>query len=754
MQPIYVDASPPATLLVTAGQGATMLINNDPLATLWLGDSNAILPADPGTTTGVVPILAGQSLVVDGNRDVYGIADATASNQIEVLVIEGGLSFFQPISSLVVQGIGSRILIYNGQAGAGNLVGSWSSSDGVDQYGNPYGIGINANQGTLTGVTLDQAAMISSTIQSTLISASQIQSSTFSGGQISESIITFNSSAGGLFMYTTTTTVTTINATGSYTGPPASVPSFRVQLWGGDGGGGGGNSGAGGEAGGGAEYAEEPAYPNYNPGGLYNVQIGLAGKGGRSNSAGTSGTATRFDGSGVIANPGLAGPGGFIGGQGGSGSTASIHYNGGNGGSNNVNGYAASAGGGGRAGSTGPGGNGQAPSGNSSPGFGGSAGSGTGGIVGSNGVVAGTNGNQGNAGGSGAGQAGSGTTYQTKYYDPTSTASYYGAGVGGGLRGTNGSMFQGDPNVPVTTFPGDQESFANYDYSQIRSDHSGWTIDQTTFDINNQHSWYGSGCYCVLGYADQSTGNHPNVTQFWVNQGQGSGQVDISVFNSVIASSFVAFMLGPSSSTSGGSLDLWNYGYFQGNKGAGGPRVTIHSHKGTTGSYIAGNGNTGQAIISYQTSSGFVGAASPVAGTDANGNTYGAGFTGPIQGLQPGSSPQVLETPHTVSYLNSWTKAGTSLDLQYMLMPDGRVHLSGRLLVPGSPSNPSEICVIGTSAYWPFRQTGFTVVEHGGSPYAATPHFCVIGTNGTLNVYGVLSGGNTLEICTDYSTVM
>ncbi len=384
---------------------------------------------------------------------------------------------------------------------------------------------------------------------------------------------------------------------------------------------------------------------------------------------GTSGGQSSFDNS-VIAGGGLAGSG-FIGGLGGNISTNTIHHAGGNGGSNNVNGYAASAGGGGRAGTTGPGGNGNAPSGNASPGFGGGAGSGTGGIVGSNGVVTLTNGNSGNAGGSGAGQSGGGTTYQSLYYDPTSTASYYGAGVGGGKRNTNGAMFQGDPNVPVTTFPGDQESFANYNYTKIRSDWSGWTIDQCLVTINNQHSWYASGCYCVLGYADQGTGNHPNVTQFWVTQGQNSGNIDISVFNGVIASSFLAFMLGPSSSTSGGSLDLWNYGYFQGGAGQGGPRLSINGHMGTTGIQYAGNGSNGKAIITYQTSQTLIGVISPVAGTDANGNAYAVGYTGPVQAITPGSSPATVETWHTLTVPTTGTNCtAVSGTARYKLMAE------------------------------------------------------------------------------------
>lgn len=657
------------------------------------------------------------------------------------------------VTQLIIEGNNAGLFIYNGAPASGTLIGSWASMAGVDPFGNAYPAGINVLAGSLQGVSIATSAWIGGTIVSSLISAAAIQGSAMTGGNISETVITFDSGGGGLFLYTTTTTTNTYTTSQLMTAPPASVASMLVQVWGADAGGGGGNGSAGGEGGGGAEFASETVYPNYNPGGTYAVSIGAAGQGGSTNNAGTNGGQTSFDNNGVIAGGGLAGTGGFIGGLGGNISANSIHFPGGNGGSNNVNGYAASAGGGGRAGTTGPGGNGNAPSGNASPGFGGAAGSGIGGIAGSNGVVTQTNGNSGNAGGSGAGQSGAGTTYQNIYYDPTSTASYYGAAAGGAKRNTNGSMFQGDPNVPVTTIPGDQESFANYNYTKIRSDWSGWTIDQTLINLNNQHSWYASGCYCILGYADQSTGNHPNVAYFWVNQGQGSGLQDVSVFNGVIASSFVAFMLGPSSVTSGGSLDLWNYGYFQGGAGAGGPRLTIKGHKGTGGIQYAGNGSAGKAIVSYQTSNILVAALSPQAGTDSGGNAYAAGYTGNTVAIHPGSSPATVEVPQTASYQNSWTHAATGTDLEYMLMSDGTVMLSGRLTNAGVPANPSVICTL-PSGYQPTRQVPIYAIEHGATPFTGIAHTVLVGTNGNVSIYGAFAAGNTLEINGRFSLSM
>lgn len=557
----------------------------------------------------------------------------------------------------------------------GGLIGSWAAAAGVDAYGNAYPAGINVTAGSLQGVTITNSSLMASTITSALMSASSISSSNFNGGAVNESVITFNSTGGGLWLYTTTTSTTTYSTPGLYNFPaPAStVGALNVQVWGGDAGGGGGSTSEGGEGGGGAEFAQEPAYSNYNPGGTYQVSVGNGGKGGTTFNGGTSGQQSNFDNGGVVAGGGVAGSN-FTGGAGGNISTNTVHYKGGNGGS--PSGFTASGGGGGRAGSTGAGGNGGNATSNTSPGFGGSAGSGTGGIVGSNGVQHGNNGNSGNAGGSGAGEAGSGTTYQNIYYDPTSTASYYGAGVGGGLRNTNGSLFQGCPDVPVTTFPGDQESFANYNYSKMRSDWSGWTIDQTTITINNQHSWYDNGCYCVLGWA-ASSGNNYNTNQFWCDQGETTGPVDISNYNGVIAAQFEAFIFGPSSSTSGGSEDLYNYGYFQGGAGQGGPRITINGHKGTGGIQTAGNGSNGAVIVSYQSSNVLIGGASAITQEDSAGNTLAPGFTGNIVAIQPGSNPAAIETWHTITLDTGWSTLAGHAVPQYRMLSSGDVELVG-----------------------------------------------------------------------------
>lgn len=55
------------------------------------------------------------------------------------------------ISQLVIAGSPAGIFIYSPSAGAGNLIGSWSSAAGTDPYGNAYPAGIFVAEGMISG---------------------------------------------------------------------------------------------------------------------------------------------------------------------------------------------------------------------------------------------------------------------------------------------------------------------------------------------------------------------------------------------------------------------------------------------------------------------------------------------------------------------------------------------------------------------------------------------------------------------------
>lgn len=656
------------------------------------------------------------------------------------------------INQLVIQGTNAGLFIYDGTPSLGTLIGSWASNAGVDPYGNPYPTGINVLAGSLQSVSLSNSVLIGGTIISTLVSASQIQGSTMLGGNISETVIKFDTGGGNLFLYSSSTTTNTYTTSQNISAPAASVASMSVQAWGGDAGAGGGNTTQGGEGGGGAEFAWEPAYPNYNPGGTYAVNIGRGGNGGTTNNVGSSGTQTSFDNTGVIAGGGLAGSGG-VGGLGGNISTNSVHWPGGNGGSNPGN-FAASAGGGGRAGSTGAGGNGASPTSNAAPGLGGAAGTGIGGVVGSNGVVAATNGNGGNAGGSGAGAA-AGAVQLTKSYRPRHTYSYYGAGVGNGLRNTDGSMFQGNPNVPTNVFPGDEYSIADYGKTSAGTpsgDFSAYTVDSVKIQIANTHSWYNQGCFILWGHANfgsfGSTGNLSGATlneqTDWINQNTSPTYDITSVWALPIQlGTFSCAILGP-----GGTPALWNYGIFNGGPSFG-PLLTVKGHTGA-GNQTAGNGSNGKVIVSYQSSTVMVGALSPVAGTDASGNAFGVGYTGNVQDFTPGANPATVETWHNFSYAGNWSTR-TNYNGRYKLISETnqvRVELSANN--SGTVSGTSQVTTAVPAAYRPAKAQPLPTAWFGTGTPTASPA-CEMNTSGVINLFNAVAGTNLVQLNAVYS---
>ena len=650
---------------ITAGQIAANTITAAQIAANTITASQIAASTITATQIAAGTITAAQiaANTITGAKIAAGTV--TAGELVAGIVIAGAVNGTTITGAELIADstTGGQVLIYNGTPASGNLVGSWSGSAGTDGYGNAYPSGISATTGTFAGPGIDGAQITDSTFAGGSVTSASVSNPYISGGTMSETNIVFDQVDGNLLVYTTTTTTVTLSTGTFWAAPAGTYTQGKVECWGADASGDGGDSTQGGEAGGGGAYSCEPSYPLI-PGNDYSISIGAAGTAVYSNSAGSDGGQTSFDGGGVTANGGRAGSGG-TGGRGGAVTRGqTISYAGGNGGSN-PSGYAASAGGGGRAGSTGAGGNGGNPSSNTVVGAAGAAGSGTGGHAGGVGVLTSANGNAG-GGGSGAGKAGSGTTYQTLQYTPTGTASYYGAGQPGWslgtVRGNNGTLFQGCSNGDLYV-TGDQASFIHYDYTTIRSDWSGWTIDQVTLSINNQHSWYNTGCFCVLGWASAG-GNNYNTCSFWTEEGNNT-VADITSFGfpSVIASTFIAFIFGPSYYTNGGSTDLWNYGYYQGNVGIGGPALTIHGHTGSGGSYKSGAGAGGVVKITYTSASELIGAVAPVAGTDASSNAFGAGFTGQIDAFTPGStagtlaSPTSVETWHTVTYQNSWAAA-------------------------------------------------------------------------------------------------
>jgi len=185
-----------------------------------------------------------------------------------------------------------------------------------------------------------------------------------------------------------------------------------------------------------------------------------------------------------------------------------------------------------------------------------------------------------------------------------------------------------------------------------------------------------------------------------------------------------------------------------GGGGGGGGGTDAHTWGG-------GGGANGMARLTWTQPGGAAIQASwsSDAGTDGDGNAFPAGHQGPVVAVEPGASPSVPETWHTVSYANSWGPAATGLDLKYQVTPDGYVHLSGRLVAGAtvSSSGPTTLTTL-PAGYQPARTEPISVLVHNAtSPYAVnTSFFAVVDTNGTIALYGNYNSGQNLEIQTRF----
>lgn len=653
MRQLTIGGGPAGTLLVVGDSDnpVPVLISNvDPVNIVYIGEDVGLNPAFPLSCT---PLPPGQYIVASGNLDVFGIA--APGQNVAVNVYTGMMSFFQPLTQLVVSGLNAGVLIYSPSQGQGNLVGSWVAPPGfTDQYGNVVPPGLNATGGSLSSMTIDSSTITNTIIQNALIQGGQIANAAISSGSIYETAITFDTGGGGAFLYATTTTTVSFSTPGNTSwASPVTGPAI-VRSWGADAGAGGGSSIRGGEGGGAGAFGGEPAY-NLVQGQNYIVTVGQGGTGGSTGKAGQSGGDSGFDNFGVLGNGGNAGING-VGGIGGSKSPQTSSFAGGNGGGDGSQ-STGGCGGGGRAGSSGPGGNGSKST-SATGANGGTAGSGIGGHAGGNG---GNNGANGNSPSGGCGAATSATT-GTSTYNVTYSASYYGADASGGNanqeRNYGSPMYQGGTTASGGGYNGTMKSIGFLGPGNPQSDLAGKTIDSVQIALNCQHSWYGSGMYAVLGYNGRSSLPSPSwdasditpVTSFWIAPG-GYSFTDITGYGlgtALQSGAAKCITLGPGTP----NMNAYNYGYFSGAGSSYPPAVQVNWHTGAA-PVKAANGANGLVQVTYQNTTALVGALSPVAGTDASSNAFGIGYTGPVQAFTPATAPTTVETWHSLTPLPS-----------------------------------------------------------------------------------------------------
>lgn len=649
-------------------------------------------------------------------------------------------------TTIIIEGSSPNvgIFIYNPSPANGTLIGSWAAAAGTDPFGNAYPAGINVNTGILQGVLLQNVQITNSQIIQSILQSPQIGTPAISGGTMVETNLVFDSTAGQLLVYSSSTTVTTQTVQGDYT-YTATTPNAKVECWGGGAGAGGGNASRGGETGGAGEYAAEPSYPLI-VGQVYNYTVGAGGQGGITGQAGNDASDTFFDFGGVYAEGGFAG-GNFLAGTGGNASTNTVHWPGGNGA--NAGTTTGGSSGANSGGPTAAGNNGIQATTSS-----GAAAPAAQGTDWGHGAAGGNNGANGSAGGSpgasGSG-CGSGSSSQVinKTYYATSSRSYYGsdadASVKNKTRVTNGTMYQGGETASGGSFNGTQKSACLYNSSQIQSDFAGATMTGGYWAIDNQHSWYNSGLSCEVSEWQSSQGT--SLPSTW----DGTGAFLIGTYHcdenktlkinisSGLATAFQTgtargIALGPGS----GGFNLNYYGYFYGTPNNPGVSPTLNLTGTTgTGSNNAGNGSDGKVRITAVSSNALIAAVSPVAGSDGSGNAFAAGFTGQIQAIQPGSSPTVVETWHAMAAFNLNFSHGTPAPF-YKLNADNTVSFTGAVNVT-SGTTSGTFWTLPSSAYFPTTVKKFPLSISAGTPATGANVQITIDTSGNL----ILSAGPT-----------
>jgi hypothetical protein len=102
-----------------------------------------------GNTGPASTLVAGVPLSVAQNITANQVtAQMLAANLIYAGIVNGTLISG---AQFVADGTSGEFLCYDGPAGFGNLIGSWSGSGGTDGFGNPYPVGLDVALGSITG---------------------------------------------------------------------------------------------------------------------------------------------------------------------------------------------------------------------------------------------------------------------------------------------------------------------------------------------------------------------------------------------------------------------------------------------------------------------------------------------------------------------------------------------------------------------------------------------------------------------------
>jgi hypothetical protein len=156
-------------------------------------------------------------------------------------------------------------------------------------------------------------------------------------------------------------------------------------------------------------------------------------------------------------------------------------------------------------------------------------------------------------------------------------------------------------------------------------------------------------------------------------------------------------------------------------------------------------GSAGRAIVTYQTSAtALIAAIAGIAGTDAAGNAWGPGINGQIKAFQPGVTPTVAETWHTLG-----TLAGYTVTIgRYRLTPDNELELDIKCAGGGAQAQTVSFSVTLPAAYRP-------VTQHDTLPMGTTKAIAagdiwpriLVTTAGVVTVNATPNSATTIACC-------
>lgn len=176
------------------------------------------------------PILGGTTLVrnaIQSQNFVTGSAgwqiQRNGSAEFNNLTVRGGAVIG---GSIVMDGTGEGLFIYNGTPALGNLIVSLAAFSGTDSYGNAYPAGLNVTTGTIAGASISGGSITGTTItvgsgSNSITIDPTTKTITLTGSNNSDLVISAGANLGETF-----NPDTTAFTDGSITGHAVGTPGF------------------------------------------------------------------------------------------------------------------------------------------------------------------------------------------------------------------------------------------------------------------------------------------------------------------------------------------------------------------------------------------------------------------------------------------------------------------------------------------------------------------------------------------------